>query len=612
VSGIAGLVDLDGAPVDRALLERMTTFQRFRGPDGFAVWADGSVGLSHTLLKTTDEAEHEMQPCSLDGRTWITADARVDDRSHLTDRLRGKGREVGPTVTDPELILHAYHAWDEGCLERLLGDFSFAIWDGPRRRLFCAVDHWGVKPFYYAHVGGSFVFSNTLDCVRMHPKVRDEFNEVAIGDFLLFGCYQDRDVTVYADIPRLAPGHCLVVDDQGVRPRRYWSLPVVDVVDRPHDETLDRFRELLGQAVGDRLRTKRLGIYMSGGLDSTLVAAVACQLLGERNGQFDLTAVTYVCDRLIPDDERHYAGVVGRALRIPIQFVPADDFGIFADSAMPAWLPPEPVGDPSWADQVSVAAATAEVAPVFLTGWDGDAALRADLRLHWIDRARRGQWYRLVSDIALYVFLHRTPPAMGLRTLLKRTRESLKPKPQLPPWIDPAFARRRDLCERLRVRSQCRRHRTARATAYAAYAFVEWTGVFDRQDPSWTGVPLEARHPLLDMRLVGFLLTLPTIPWCVNKEIFRRVAGVAIPAEIRRRPKAPLQGDPVTAQLSRMANWVGDSREFAPKSERFVVRSLIPRLAGCGSVDTVWSNLRPHGLEYWLRKRRGSRWDEGR
>ncbi len=606
MSGIVGLVELDGAPVDRALLERMTAFQRFRGPDGSAVWTDGSVGLGHTLLKTTDEAEHETQPCSLDSRVWITADARVDARPDLIERLRGKGRDVGPSVTDPELILHAYAVWSDDCLEHLLGDFSFAIWDGPRRWLFCAVDHWGVKPFYYAHLGSSLVFSNTLDCVRMHPKVRDEFNEVAIGDFLLFGYYQDRDVTAYADIPRLAPGHCLAVDAGGLQRRRYWSLPVVEVVDPPRpSDTLDRFRELLDQAVGDRLRTNRLGIHMSGGVDSPLVAATAHQLLAERYSRFELTAFTYVYDRLVPDDEAHYAGLVARGLGIPIRFVRADDFGVYADSMAPAWPPPEPVYDPNWAGEVSAAAAAASVVRALLTGWDGDAPLRADIRLHWLDRARRRQWRRLVSDIALYVLQEHGPPPIGLRTLLKSSRESLKPQPQLPPWIEPAFARRCDLSDRLRVHSRTPRHATARAAAYANYAIPVWTRLFDSHDPNWTGASLEAWHPLLDTRLVGFLLGLPAVPWCVGKEIFRRrILDAPISEAVKSRPKTPVRGDPVTAQLGRMERWERDCRPFAPELERFVVRSLVPTLAGCGSVQAVWLHLRPHGVDCWLQGRR--------
>src|SRR5262249_44415654 len=152
MSGIVGVLHLDGAPIEPGLLERLTASLAFRGPDAQKIWLGGHVGFGHTLLKTTEEAEHEAQPFRLDGRTWIVADAGVDARRDLIAALGARGQEppAGLAATDVELLLRAYLAWGEGCVEHLLGDFAFAVWDGPRNRLFCARDHMGVKPFYYA------------------------------------------------------------------------------------------------------------------------------------------------------------------------------------------------------------------------------------------------------------------------------------------------------------------------------------------------------------------------------------------------------------------------------------------------------------------------------
>src|SRR5437867_2448525 len=160
MSGIVGIVNFDGATVDRALLRRMTDFMTFRGPDEQRIWVDGNVGFGHTLLRTTFESEHEHQPFTLDGRTWIVADARVDAQADLIAKLNAHGEHVKAGVTDVELLLRAYHVWGEGCVDHLLGDFAFAIWDGPQRRLFCARDHLGVKPFFYAHLGATLIFSS--------------------------------------------------------------------------------------------------------------------------------------------------------------------------------------------------------------------------------------------------------------------------------------------------------------------------------------------------------------------------------------------------------------------------------------------------------------------
>src|SRR5262244_1339636 len=116
MSGIVGIVNLDRAPVDRVMLRRMTDFMAYRGPDAQTTWAEGPVGFGHTMLRTTFEAEHECQPFSLEGRTWITADARIDRRRELIAKLNAKQNEPTNEGTDVELILRAYHVWGEDCV----------------------------------------------------------------------------------------------------------------------------------------------------------------------------------------------------------------------------------------------------------------------------------------------------------------------------------------------------------------------------------------------------------------------------------------------------------------------------------------------------------------
>jgi len=200
MSGIVGFVNQAGQPADRELLKRLTGFLAFRGPDDQGGWAEAHVGLGHTLLRTTFESEGERQPCSLDGQVWITADARLDARADLIKHLAARGCPNLKNSPDVELILHAYQVWGEDCLSHLLGDFAFAIWDGPRRRLFGARDQLGVKPFYYADTGRTLVFSNTLNCIRQHPEVSDRLNDLAIADFLLFASNQDPTTTSFAPV----------------------------------------------------------------------------------------------------------------------------------------------------------------------------------------------------------------------------------------------------------------------------------------------------------------------------------------------------------------------------------------------------------------------------
>src|SRR5580700_7454241 len=126
----------NGAPVDEVLLRELARFLKYRGPDGCDVWSQDRAGLGHAMLRTTREAANERQPASLDGKIWITADARIDCRSELESSLISAGCKIRPGAPDSELILHAYTAWHEKCVQHLRGDFAFAIWDAGQQKLF--------------------------------------------------------------------------------------------------------------------------------------------------------------------------------------------------------------------------------------------------------------------------------------------------------------------------------------------------------------------------------------------------------------------------------------------------------------------------------------------
>ena len=139
MSGIAALVQSGGGLADRAFVERVTSGLGYRGPDASGVWVEGEVGLGHTLHIATVEARRERQPLARDG-VIITADARIDAREELAEQLARAGQRADLDAPDVELIASAYLAWGERCVERLLGDFAFALWDQRERKLFCAID----------------------------------------------------------------------------------------------------------------------------------------------------------------------------------------------------------------------------------------------------------------------------------------------------------------------------------------------------------------------------------------------------------------------------------------------------------------------------------------
>ena len=268
MSGVLALLQLDGSPIDPTVLDRMARFLDCRGPHGRQVKVLENVALAHALLDTSDGSATDAQPFALDGTTWIVADARLDARRDLIDALRARG-EQNPAegASDAELILRAYQRWGEDCVLHLLGDFMFAIWDNSRRQLFCARDHLGIKPLFYAHRGNAVVVSNALDCVRLHPAISHELHEPAIADFLLFGVNQDNGTTSFRDIRRLPPAHRIRWSPDGCRCQRYWTLPIEEPLQlRRAGEYPERLRALLSEAVRDRLRTRRVVVLMSGGM----------------------------------------------------------------------------------------------------------------------------------------------------------------------------------------------------------------------------------------------------------------------------------------------------------------------------------------------------------
>ena len=223
---------------------------------------------------------------ALDPQTWIVADARIDERDT-------------PGVPDTELILQAFMKWGDRCVDHLLGDFAFAIWNGRARRLFCARDHLGVKPLYYVDRHPWLLISSDVDTLRRHPAVSEALDDFAVADFLLFGHKTDPAATTFRDIRRVPPAHVLTWSpDEGSRVRRYWELPVEEPVYRNEAEYLAELRALLDRAVADRLRGGRAGVFFSGGLDSAAVAVTARRQAASRDA---VRAFCFVHESLLGD-----------------------------------------------------------------------------------------------------------------------------------------------------------------------------------------------------------------------------------------------------------------------------------------------------------------------
>ncbi|HEX5734964.1 MAG TPA: asparagine synthase-related protein [Blastocatellia bacterium] len=600
MSGIIGIVNLDGRPVSRELLRRMTDFMAYRGPDAQQIWSAGHIGFGHAMLRTTRESINERQPLSLDREVWITADARIDGRNELIGKLESKVAADLAGVTDVELILHAYNAWGEGCLEHLIGDFAFAIWDGRKRRLFCARDHFGVKPFYYAHVDNSLIFSNTLNCVRLHPAVSDELNERAIGDFLLFGLNQEFNTTTFADIKRLPPAHYLLLLAGRKQARRYWTLPTEEQIRyRRDDEYVEHFKYLLREAVGDRLRAKKIAVSMSGGLDSTSVAAIAKEVSSEK---LDLQAFTMIYDRLIPDQERYYSGLAAEGLGIPIHYLVLDDYKLYERWGCPEHRFPEPMHFPLSAFVSDHLMRISSHSRIVLSGDGGDPALYFS-QAYFAQQLKRFRFWPVASFIARYVRTYRRFPKLGFRTTLKRWAGTyLEWKHPYPIWVEQVFADRYNLQARLEWVSKVSGpiHPT-RPEAYNFLTMIDWPNTFECADPGATSIPVEYRYPFFDLRLVSYLLAIPPLPWCAHKEIVRRAIKGWLPDPVRLRAKTALAGDPYTELIKQPDSDCID--RFSPMAEltRYIDVNAIPQIAQEKDPYKLWLNTRPVSLNYWLR-----------
>jgi asparagine synthase (glutamine-hydrolysing) len=550
MSGFIGILNFDGAPVDRDLMQRLTQSLAFRGPDAQAVLCKGAVGFGHTLFRTTWESAHERQPLTLDQQVWIVADARVDAREDLVRALDlDDPLPLGQTL-DVELILRAYLKWGETCVDYLIGDFSFAIWDRRLSKLFCARDRFGVKLFYYARKSSCLVFSNTITTLRLHPEVSSRLNESAIGDFLLFDSNWTLDTTFFSDIQKLPAGHQFTLSATQFERQKYWQLVEPETVRfRNQGDYIEGFRERLDEAVSDRMRSDNVAISFSGGLDSTNMALAARRVTQHNGSHIKFKAFTGVYDSSIPDDERYYADLAASALTTPVEYLAHDAYRPYDgwDCKFPR---PEPYHNPSLLIETNFYKHSANFSPVLLYGEGGDEVFRS---FNLFTLLRHDRSLQTLVDFCNSIFRHNVFPPLGTKLCAWwknqwRTREV--PKPQLPKWLSNDFVARLALTDRWRIRD----HRNDPLDVLATGPKIRfitplWESLLTMCDMGFHGVPIEVRLPYLDSRVVLFGLGLPNMPWTCDKYLLRRLGRRILPDEIISRPKTALRGDSVAQSL---------------------------------------------------------------
>lgn len=547
MSGIVGVVHLDGRPVGEALARDLLASIAPRGPDRQDVWRDGPVALGQAMLATTPEAEHEVQPLH-DRALGLTLvlHGRVDDRDGLRTALEQAGQPPRDD-TDAELVLRAYAAWGEGCPSRIIGDFAFAIWDARRRRLFCARDVMGIKPFYYHHAPGRlFVFGSEVQAVLRHPDVPRRVNEGFVAELLSTWSWGVTD-TVWADVLRLPPAHACTLDARGLQVWRYWRFDTAYELRLATDADYDeRFLATLREAVRCRLRAVETPMAMlSGGLDSSSVCAIAQELLG---GRERLKTISL----RFPDDP---AADEGPFIRAVVEHARLD-------SAEVTWTPrpwAQVEADVrAWQDLpllpnsmfLSHAAVQARGRRVSLSGLGGDDWLSGSpYRL--ADQLRSWEWLEAASDLsrlgarraARSLLVHGLSPlvhpALDASVTLLRGRGG-------PAWLEPDFVARTDLPGRLQRRRACLAG-PSRARAHLADQPSDSLVLhLENEERIIARLGIELRSPFLDRRLAELCLSLPETQRYrrgTSKVILRRAMGTRLPSTVRhRRGKASFSG----------------------------------------------------------------------
>src|SRR5262245_16484313 len=288
--GISGVLSLSGASVDHGLPVRMIAAMPYRGPDENAVYVNNQVGLGHGRLSIIDIAGGAQPMPIADKSLWITFNGEIFNYLELREELIGKGHQFA-TRSDTEVILHLYQEEGEKCVQRLNGQWAFAIWDAPRQKLFLSRDRLGVRPLFYTQTPGSFLFASEIKALFACPEVERELYFQGLDQIFTFWVTLPSN-TVFRNIKQLPPGHSLVIEKGQLRLSEYWNLtlaPETQASECGEKRLTDELLALLVDATRIRLRSDvPVGAYLSGGLDSTLITALAKHAAGNRLRTFSV------------------------------------------------------------------------------------------------------------------------------------------------------------------------------------------------------------------------------------------------------------------------------------------------------------------------------------
>ncbi|MHC9540250.1 MAG: asparagine synthase (glutamine-hydrolyzing) [Vulcanimicrobiota bacterium] len=504
--GIVGILDLNRDPVSSRFMKEMSEVLRHRGPDDQGYYIDENLAFAHRRLSIIDLSPAAHQPMSNEDATVILVyNGELYNFQELRTELTALGHRFH-SQTDSEVVIHSYEEWGFECLHRFNGMFAFAIWDKIKRRLFIARDRYGIKPLYYAFVKNKFVFASEVKAITIHPEYIKGIDYQALCEYFTFqNIYSSR--TLFEGVKMLSPGHYLSIDEErgaeGFYIRRYWDFDRLFTINQNIMEERDyvkKLQYLFEQAVVRQLMSDvPLGSYLSGGMDSGSIVAVACRNLPRLmtfTGGFDLTSVTGL---EIVFDEREYAELLSATFL-------TEHYEMVIHAGDMAWILPrliwhmEDLRVGMSYQNYYIARLASKFVKVVLSGAGGDELFagypwRYDKILDCkdndsFDHLYYEYWQRLVpEDERTLFFTGSSQKSIGDHHPFDVYREIFSPVNSIKP--EPSR----------------REYNLNRALYFDARTFLH--GLFIMEDRVSMANSLEARVPFLDNDLVDFTLSMP-------------------------------------------------------------------------------------------------------
>ncbi len=608
---------------DTALLE-MNQQIVHRGPDDAGTMIADGTGLAMRRLSIIDLKTGHQPLSNEDGSIWIVFNGEIYNHAELRQKMLARGHTYR-THSDTESIVHLYEEYSQDCVQHLRGMFAFVIWDKTRHTLFAARDRLGIKPFYYRLQDGTFIFGSEIKALLAYPGVRAEFNPAVLPEYLAFG-YIAGEETFFSGISKLPAGHTLeFTESSGLSIRRYWELSVAEDPDlRPRSYYVRRYRELLEDAVSSHLMSDvPLGVFLSGGLDSSAVAALTAK---SRREPIQTFAVGYAEQAY---SELPYAKIVSDHIGTQHHEVQVTRQQFFDSLPDVIWHEDEPV---CWTSSVALyhlAKLSREHVTVVLTGEGSDETLAGYTRYAWtVWNARMDSVYRRLAPGALRAFVREQIHSSKFGATLRRRLEHTCLGRDGASWPSFYFDNFYSAFSAVEQRQVLRPELQANADSAYAGSMAYWerssgtllkrllytdintylVELLMKQDQMSMAASIESRVPFLDHPLVEFAAGIPTayaIKGLEGKSILKSAVEDLLPHSIIYRKKmgfpTPWSGWLVGEQLQELENLLLESRStrrnlFQPDAVRRIFAEHRTRTRD--NSNRIWRLL---NLELWFR-----------